>query len=642
LPIVAIWSPALTGWPTGAGTRPLNPAAAPDAPLSLDVSVFLLAPDPRAIDAGDFTLVIGPNLGAPLAGRWLGRFADLFGAEADAYYAWLDEAERAADPGTVPAEVVYLPANPRSTNVILRPSVATHEIVVNGRGSAPRQVGLRDLLVSHDGTGLYMRSRSLGVRLRPTARHMLNHHGAPPVCQFLDAVGHGCAAEFNGFDWGASESLPVLPRVEVGRTVLAPARWLVSVSGWTPADGVTRGALDLALERAQQRWGLPDRVYATVADNRLLLDLTEPDDRDQLRREFKTSGGTMRLQEALPDVADAWVPGPDGRYLTELVISLVRRPGGTVQPAESAPPTGGSTIDAVVPAERAGGERTRLARPTVRDRVRLPGSDWLFAKFYAPYDQLTRLLTAELADLIDMAENSGLARRWFFLRYSDPEPHLRVRWQGEPDLLLRHLLPQVAVFAEQLVEAGRISRLAIDSYDRELDRYGGPAGLDVCESVFHADSVACRRLLNLAGVDLTEVTVASTVRFLAGLGLDAQRRVAFYESQAALVQDAQVGRVAGDDYRVRKTRLRALVAAQEGPVVDVLRSLGSDLAEPAVALDELARAARLDGTVDELLPSLVHMHHNRMVGPGQPSEPHLIQLALRTERGMLLSGPRER
>ena len=32
------------------------------------------------------------------------------------------------------------------------------------------------------------------------------------------------------------------------------------------------------------------------------------------------------------------------------------------------------------------------------------------------------------------------------------------------------------------------------------------------------------------------------------------------------------------------------------------------------------------------------MHHNRMVGPGQPSEPHLLELLLRTERGLTLSG----
>ena len=400
---------------------------------------------------------------------------------------------------------------------------------------------------------------------------MLNHHGAPPVCQYLDALGQGVAAEFTAFDWGASESLPVLPRVQVGRTVLAPARWLVTVPGWTQADGVERTALEDALKRSRTQWGMPSRVYATVADNRLLLDLSEADDREQLRREFKSSGGTMRLQEALPDVHDAWLPGPGGSYLSELVISLVRRAAD--DPALPAP--GGRTVADGVPREPldgrtpAAGQRANGAfRPTpvaAGERLRLPGSDWLFAKFYAPYDQLTRLLVADLADLIEMAENSGLARRWFFLRYSDPEPHLRVRWQGAPDLLLRHLLPQVTDFAGQLVDAGRITRLVIDSYDRELERYGGPVGLEVCEDLFHIDSVAVRSLLGMAGVEPTEVTVASTVHLLAGLGLNASERVAFYETQTSLTEDPAIGRAAGTDYRVRKARLRALAGSAPAP-----------------------------------------------------------------------------
>ena len=65
-----------------------------------------------------------------------------------------------------------------------------------------------------------------------------------------------------------------------------------------------------------------------------------------------------------------------------------------------------------------------------------------------------------------------------------------------------------------------ISRLALDSYDRELERYGGPRGLELCEDVFHADSTAVRQLLSVPGHPLTDLLVASTAELLAGLGLD--------------------------------------------------------------------------------------------------------------------------
>lgn len=633
---------ALSMWPQGASGRPLTPAVAPDAPLSLDVSAFITAQNIAALDLGDFTVVIGPNLGASVAGRWLGRFADLFAGAGDAYYSWLNRAEQEAEPSSVPAEVIYLPDSPRSTNVVIRPTVAPHEIVVSGRGSAEHSVEVADLLVGHDGNRLYVRSHSLGVRLRPTARHMLNHHGAPAVVQFLDAVGQGIVAEFASFDWGEAEKLPVLPRVQVGRTVLAPARWLITLPGWTPATPVDRAELDTALESARQRWGLPDRVYATAADNRLLLDLSRRDDVEQLRREFRNSGGAMRLQEALPDVGDAWLPGPDGTYLTELVVSLVRRPGPDAVATDTAPDVGVREAPELSEDSTKGEARRGPTRLGVRDRVRLPGSDWLFAKFYAPFEQLNRLLISDLADLIEMAENSGLARRWFFLRYSDPEPHLRIRWQGDPELLLRHLLPQVSAFAEQLCANGRLSKLVIDTYEREVERYGGPAGLEVCEDIFHVDSASVRRLLRLSGWQLTDLAVASTASLLAGLGLDAAQRITFYETQIALVEDPQIGRSAGDDYRARKTTLRTLLGPHPdpGPLSDALRSLQASLAPLGEALRTAETSGSLTGGVAALWPSLAHMHHNRLVGPAvSPPEPHLLHLLLRTERGLSLSPP---
>ena len=127
---------------------------------------------------------------------------------------------------------------------------------------------------------------------------------------------------------------------------------------------------------------------------------------------------------------------------------------------------------------------------------------------------------------------------------------------------------------------------------------------------------------------------------LAGLGLDRAQRVTFYETQAALVDDPQVGRAAGADYRERKTRLRALLSGEpaHGPLADALQTLRTSVTPYGLALAAAERTGDLDGSVAGILPSLVHMHHNRMVGPGHPSEPHLIQLLLRTERGLLLSG----
>lgn len=611
-----------------------------DAPLSVDLAVFVVAASPAALDRGEFSVVLGPNLGAPSAGRWLGRFADLLAPESNAAYAWLLAAESAARPGPVTAEVVYLPANPRITNVVIRPTTAPYEILVNGRAGVAEPIELADLVVGCRSGQFYLRSLGLGREVRPTARHMLNHHGAPPVCQFFEELAHGNGPRFSSFSWGQAESLPYLPRVCSGRIVLEPARWRLPIRLSAAGEVVELSAFRSDLAAWRQRWDVPSRVYASTADNRLLLDLDEDSDVEQLHREARQRrGGDLRLQEALPDVSDAWLPGPGGSYLSELVVPLVLRQA-PVQPSDDVSP---AAAEPRIPLVRA---RPRVV--DIRDRIRVPGSDWLFVKFYLSADRITDLLTGPVADLCSMAENSGLAQRWFFLRYSDPDPHLRIRWQGEPDRLLHQMLPQVTSFAQQLVDAGRLQKIVIDSYEREIERYGGLEGTEVSERVFEADSRTVLGLLGLPTLstisDATDVAALTVHALLADLGLDAEARLALYR-RAAATSDESIGRRAGEDYRQRKTRLRRLLGPEGATELDPSGQLGALLegqrAELTAAGSDLVRLAaegKLTEHPDSVWPSYVHMHHNRLIGVGPaPTEAHLMHLLRRTQEGLLLS-----
>ncbi len=91
------------------------------APLSMDLSVFVVAASAAEVDSGNFQVVVGPNLGATAAGRNLGRFADLLGEEAEAALEEVSRAESARQGGGLWAELVYLPRQFRVTNVAVRP-----------------------------------------------------------------------------------------------------------------------------------------------------------------------------------------------------------------------------------------------------------------------------------------------------------------------------------------------------------------------------------------------------------------------------------------------------------------------------------------------------------------------------------------
>lgn len=623
---------------TVAALQTWDPSAA-TAPISLELSAFVVSESAQAVDRGDFAVVVGPNLGASSAGRSLGRFADLLAPAAVTALRQLGDAEYRARPGAgVPVEVVYLPENHRSANVAVRAVAHDREIVLDGPAGVPanRVVSIDDIVTGVRDDRFYLRSRSLGADLRPTARHMLNAHRAPAICRFLDEVSRDGSPQFTPFDWGPATGFPFLPRVRYGRIVLALARWLLrpAIDGgdWWTTDATTF-ATHLAAWRKE--WWVPARVYLTISDNRLLLDLDDPHQVEQLRAEARSaSSDPLLLQEALPDTTDAWVPGTEGFFMSEMVVPLVLRPQRTnTRQRTTTVRTISQTTDRAV---------------SVRDRVRPPGSDWLFAKFYCHRDLENDLLTGPLMQLCEMAETSGLAKQWFFLRYADPDSHLRLRWKGNPEILTRHLLSEITSFAGTLINDGLVSRLVIDTYDRELERYGGEEGTGVSEEIFWADSRAVMRLLARQpsadpSDDFTELIAVTTEDLLVGLGLTAEDRLCWYSQQTTAFEETGVRRQAGEDYRGRQKRLRALLGSPAGSallgdeVAEILDQRRTALTGAATKLAELETAGRLAAPRESLWRSYVHLHCNRLLGGRAPSEGHLLQLLQRARKGFAVA-----
>ena len=104
--------------------------------------------------------------------------------------------------------------------------------------------------------------------------------------------------------------------------------------------------------------------------------------------------------------------------------------------------------------------------------------------------EVVRLVTAAAA-------GSGAADRWFFIRYGDPDWHLRLRFHGRPERLQGEVLPTLQAAAAPLLEDGRLWRLQLDTYEREVERYGGSAGIVLAEKLFHLDSEAVLEMLGL-------------------------------------------------------------------------------------------------------------------------------------------------
>jgi class I lanthipeptide synthase len=598
--------------------------ATPDVPCSLDLSLFVVAGAAEDLDAGRFQIVIGPNLGATAAGRNLGRFADLLGEHALAGLDQIASAELAHHPDSLWAELVYLPGRFRSANVAVRPHPRRFEIALGTMPGVPseRVIPLGELVVGIRDGRFYVRWPKRGAEVIACAGHMLNNLAAPDVCQFLDDLRQDGLAQLSRFDWGPASSLPVLPRVQEGRVVLSLARWRIDSRACEKLSPGNVSEFPARLAAWRQQWQVPRYVYLAYADNRLLLDLEDQAQAAELRAELQKlkDGGHIVLEEALPGPERVWTRGPGGSFLTEIVVPLVLRP-----PRPTHAPS----------------RILRLLPDSPRDRVRAPGSDWLFAKLYGPRALEDDLLTGPVPDLCQQALASGAAEDWFFIRYADPDPHLRLRFRGQPDRLIGELAPQLCSWANNLISHDLRSRLCLDTYEREVERYGGVQGMILAESIFGADSrfvVEALRLSHngLLAIDMTELAVLSIDHLLASLGTDQAQRLTWYREQVPSRNTS------GEEYRRRQTALRALLddpghlrQRQGGDALArALATRSDELSSPAKHLNELAETRELSQPVGALFGSYVHMQCNRLLSVGDPEEDQIIGLLQRTRYGL--------
>ncbi|MGX9789649.1 lantibiotic dehydratase [Mycobacterium sp. MMS18-G62] len=443
-------------------------------------------------DGIEIHAVTGPS-GAELLGRFC--HGDLRLHEAVRSHL---RAEEAHAPGVVFAELVHLPEG-RIGNILARPVLRDYELVLLGRSGAPadRQLGVDELTLRRDGERLVLYSPRLNAEVRPrlTTAHNPAWRGFG-VYRFLAALQRAGVASGLAWDWGALASAPTLPRVTAGRLVLARARWQLSAAELSTVTGSDAADGWAALVRDR---GLPRELLIADGDNRLYVDTASPTLTAAAAKVLRGRTGAV-VEEVLPDGV---ATGPQGRFAQELIVPFTRR----TEPVPAPQP---------------------WRAPRVQ-RTFAPGSQWLYFKIYAGTASADRILTDTIGPVIGRLRESGVIDEWFFLRYADPEHHLRVRLHGDPSALRDHALPALTDALEPHLEDGTVSNVALDTYHREIERYGGDDGIELAERIHCADSDAALSVLGmLDGEDMADarwkLCLYATDRLLADAGLDMQQR----------------------------------------------------------------------------------------------------------------------
>jgi thiopeptide-type bacteriocin biosynthesis protein len=580
-----------------------------DAGLPASVELFAeVACDSAAeLARGAYDVVLSPVVASFGPGRAYGRFSTLLPQALRDQLEAHHRREEAETPDVLYAELAHLAPAGRLANLCMVPCLRAHEVPLGTRASGGAEpIDVADIDVYASPERLHLRSRSRGRDLLVGASNMVNVNLLPNVCRFMLEVSFEGVRLPGSIDWDPSLRLARLPRVRRGRTILAPETWYLFAS-------VIAGELDDAAwhERFggwRAAYGVPRFVQLVDGDRRLLLDLDSEPHRREVRRALDRHGHA-RLSERVGRVERGPVDGPYGGHLLEVVVPLERVGLGTA-PRRSV--------------------RREVARTPAGDRLREPGTDWLYLKLYGARRRQTELIAEHVLPFAEASVAGGLADSWFYLRYGDPRPHLRLRFHGEPASLLK-LLGGTAPWAARLREEGLIQHLAVDTYEREVERYGGAALMPAAERVFAADSRLCAGWLALRqeGPPVVALAALGLLDLVDRLGLDG-----LPPGWAAAPKLAE-GAFTRD--------LKALAAALwlpepptewgTTPAWGWAAAVAPGLLARAPALAELREAAAgmSADRVLRVLGSLAHMHCNRLMG-AQDGEERAMALAAKIHR----------
>ncbi|MDT3396324.1 lantibiotic dehydratase [Streptomyces sp. B1866] len=561
------------------------------------LSFRIQAPTPAVLERGAFDLVLAGVSAA--AGTSAGRFLDLLDApdrdRMAAAYAGLPTLED----GALRAQVSSPPLRVRTENVARVPAVLPYVISLAEHGAAGRALPLDDLAVCGDATRLYLTSLSLGRSVEPAVLNAVEPTNfTHPLARFLCEIPRARAAALAPFSWGAARRLPFLPRVRYGRTILAPARWRATRADLAPADSPWE-QWERTMTAWARRYRLPDAVYLGDNDQRLRLDLDEPVHLRLIRDRLERTGHAT-LTEAPEPSAYGWL---DGRP-HEITLALA----SAAQPAPA---------------------RRRTGAPTVvgREHGRLPGaSEWAFVKLYGHPARQADLLTTCLPDLWETWDHPP---EWWYVRYRDPEPHLRLRLRLPHPDAWGECLRQVGTWAADLRQRGLVGRVQWDTYYPETGRYGTGAAMAAAETVFAADSEAAVAQLTLStsgdlppqavtAASLADLAVSFTGSTRAGLRWLIDHTTTRSGPAPARDLHATVRRLS--EPHGNRAFLRSVAGGEE-----VAEAWARRRAALAAYRGRLADTGGPDP--DAVLASLLHMHHIRAAGIDEDCERTCRRLA---------------
>lgn len=497
------------------------------------------------------------------------------------------ELEQKANPDIVFFDIAY--ANEEEVdNVNRRLSLYNYELAIS-TWTESKPLHLSDIWVTVQDNEIILWSKSMQKRLVPRMSSAYNYERSSlSLFRFLGDM------QFQGLSVNLSfklcEIFPGLnfyPRVTFRGLIISPAMWLIPEIIQGVASANTGDKL-----RALEMWLMNAKVSRYfkygLNDQKLMFDCRKPTDLLMfLQMIGKGNVQTYYIWEA--DLTTGCIKDEMDRHFNFQLILNFKHNHQVY----------------TVPSQVSMSEREQRSFPG-QEQAYMPGSNWAYLELYShPIKSNTLLKGFLISLLISLKED---IEKWYFIRFNDPSPHLRLRINFFDKNKVGKLLLQLYESFSSLLFKGIVSDIQIKTYFPEWQRYGF-AGIEAVEDIFHKDS---QYVISMLREELSEEMVYVDTLFW----MDEVFTLLYESSQDKIDAVILVGKTFANELNWDKHTFKKInfdFKAIEVYLSDENRQVRHLLHSNSLAtIENILILNKQQSQIERLVVDIVHMHVNRL------------------------------
>ncbi|WP_422089454.1 thiopeptide-type bacteriocin biosynthesis protein [Tenacibaculum ovolyticum] len=250
------------------------------------------------------------------------------------------------------------------------------------------------------------------------------------------------------------------------------------------------------------------------------------------------------------------------------------------------------------------------------------GDEWIYYKVYSGAKTSDKILLDIIEPVSDYLLSEKIIDKWFFIRYSDPKPHLRIRFHLVSTNKIGEVVNTLFKELNKYYHNDIIWKIQLDSYQREIERYGNNT-IIYSEDLFFHDSKMILKFLKTTNDDEVRwlFSLKAIDNHLDSFGYSLLEKISFLERlktgyRSEFGKSKLLNKGINDRYRLNQKKIKDILEEKNKDyslaISEILNQKNELTNQIIEKIKDLLNKNTLQVDYDKLNMSYIHMLMNRL------------------------------